>query len=187
MVGQEIIEGCIRKNRVAQETLYKELSPRMMAICYRFSHNREDAEDMLQEGFIKVLTQIHTFENKGPVEAWVRRIIVYTCINYLKKHRKLDDIVDLSYVSDVSLYNENTVTTALQGKQILECVRTLPIGYRTVFNLFALEGYSHKEIAEMLSIGESTSRSQYTRAKTMLESILIDKGIVEPAKKAKSA
>ena len=187
MIGQDIIQGCIRKNRVAQETLYKELSPKMMAICYRFSHNREDAEDMLQEGFVKVLTQMHTFENKGPVEAWVRRIIVYTCINYLKKHRKLDDIVDLSYASDISLYNENAITTALQGKQVLECIRILPIGYRAVFNLFALEGYSHKEIADMLNIGESTSRSQYTRAKTMLESILIDKGIVEPARKAKSA
>ena len=187
MIGQEIILGSFRKNSLAQETLYKELSPKMMAICYRFSHNREDAEDMLQEGFVKVLTQIHTFENKGPLEAWVRRIIVYTCINYLKKHRKLDDIVDLSYAADITQYNEHAISTALQGKQILECIRLLPIGYRAVFNLFALEGYSHKEIANMLNIGESTSRSQYTRAKTMLEGILIDKGIVEPAGKAKSA
>lgn len=187
MIGQEIIQGCIRKNSAAQEAFYNELSPKMMAICYRFAHHREDAEDMLQEGFIKVLTQIHTFENKGPVEAWVRRIIVYTCINYLKKHKKLEDVVDLSYASEISGYNENEVTTALQGKQIMECIRILPIGYRTVFNLFALEGYSHKEIADMLNIGESTSRSQYTRAKSMLENILIDKGIVEPARKAKSA
>jgi len=95
--------------------------------------------------------------------------------------------VDLSYASDISQYNEHAISTALQGKQIMECIRILPIGYRAVFNLFALEGYSHKEIANMLNIGESTSRSQYTRAKTMLEGILIDKGIVEPSRKAKSA
>ena len=187
MIGQEIIQGCIRNNRVAQETLYNELSPKMMAICYRFSHNREDAEDMLQEGFIKVLTQIKSFENKGPVEAWIRRIIVYTCINYLKKHRKLDDLVELTYANEICIQSEASITSALQGKQIMECVRLLPIGYRAVFNLFALEGYSHKEIADMLNIGESTSRSQYTRAKTMLENILIDKGIVEPDRKKKSA
>ena len=187
MIGQDIIQGCIRKNSAAQEAFYNELSPKMMAICYRFAHHREDAEDMLQEGFIKVLTQIHTFENKGPVEAWVRRIIVYTCINYLKKHKKLNDIVELSYADDISGFNEKEISNALQGKQIMECIRLLPIGYRAVFNLFALEGYSHKEIADMLNIGESTSRSQYTRAKVLLENILIDKGIVEPARKAKSA
>ena len=187
MIGQEIVEGCIRNNKVAQATLYNELSPKMMAICYRFSHNREDAEDMLQEGFIKVLTQIKSFQNKGPIEAWVRRIIVYTCINYLKKHRKLDDIVELTYANEICVQSESSMTATLQAKQIMECVRLLPIGYRTVFNLFALEGYSHKEIADMLNIGESTSRSQYTRSKTMLENILIDKGIVEPSRKTKSA
>ncbi len=136
---------------------------------------------MLQEGFIKVFTQIQTFQNKGAFEGWIRRIIVHTCINFLKKHKKFNESLDISYATSVHV-KEETVPSIMQARQIIECIRLLPVGYRTVLNLYALEGYSHKEIGMMLDIEESTSRSQYTRAKTMLENILIRKKIIEAPK-----
>ena len=149
----------------------------MLAVCYRFAHNREDAEDMLQEGFIRVFTQIHQFQSKGSFEGWIRRIIVHTCINHLKKHKKFNDSVDITQAQALQV-REESVPSIIQAKQVIECIRTLPLGYRTVLNLFAIEGYTHREIATMLDIEESTSRSQYTRAKAMLEQILVKKQIL---------
>jgi RNA polymerase sigma-70 factor (ECF subfamily) len=153
----------------------------MLAVCYRFAQSREDAEDMLQEGFIKVFTQIHTFKNQGAFEGWIRRIVVHTCINFLKKYKKFNDSIDLAN-ADYVYVKEETIPSIMQAKQVSECIRHLPIGYRTVLNLYAIEGYSHREIATMLDIEESTSRSQYTRAKSMLENILVKKNILEKPK-----
>lgn len=153
----------------------------MLAVCYRFAHNREDAEDMLQEGFIKVFSQLHTFQNKGAFEGWIRRIIVHTCINNLKKNKRFNESVDIMYASSIQT-REESVPSIVQAKQIVECIRMLPVGYRTVLNLYAIEGYSHKEISEVLDIEESTSRSQYTRAKQMLEDILLRKKIIQKPK-----
>src|SRR3982751_6306100 len=177
MTEESILKGCLRNDAVAQKELYNKFSPKMLAVCYRFGHNREDAEDMLQEGFIKVFSQIHTFRNQGAFEGWVRRIIVHTCINNLKKNKKFNESVDIIHATNLHV-REETVPSIVQAKQVVECIRLLPIGYRTVLNLYAIEGYSHKEIAEMLDIEESTSRSQYTRAKAMLEDILVKKKII---------
>jgi RNA polymerase sigma-70 factor (ECF subfamily) len=181
MTEQAIISGCLHNDPAAQRELYNRYSPKMLSVCYRFGQSREDAEDMLQEGFIKVFTQIHTFQNKGAFEGWIRRIIVHTCINFLKKHKKFSESVDLSYADAVQV-REETIPSIMQARQIIECIRLLPVGYRTVLILYALEGYSHKEIGEMLDIEESTSRSQYTRSKAMLEMILIRKKIIEKPK-----
>ncbi|MBI2274926.1 MAG: sigma-70 family RNA polymerase sigma factor [Chitinophagaceae bacterium] len=181
MTEQAIITGCLHNDPAAQRELYNRYSPKMLSVCYRFGQSREDAEDMLQEGFIKVFTQIHTFQNKGAFEGWIRRIIVHTCINFLKKHKKFNESVDLAYANSLHV-KEETVPSIMQARQIIECIRLLPIGYRTVLNLYALEGYSHKEIGAMLDIEESTSRSQYTRSKAMLEMILIRKKIIEKPK-----
>ena len=181
MTEQAIISGCLHNDVAAQRELYNRYSPKMLSVCYRFAQNREDGEDMLQEGFINVFTQIHTFQNKGAFEGWIRRIIVHTCINFLKKHKKFNVSVDLDYDYYLQV-KEETVPSIMQARQIVECIRLLPLGYRTVLNLYALEGYSHKEIGAMLDIEESTSRSQYTRAKTMLEHILIRKQIIERPK-----
>lgn len=181
MTEQAIITGCLHNDPAAQRELYNRYSPKMLSVCYRFGQSREDAEDMLQEGFIKVFTQIHTFQNKGAFEGWIRRIIVHTCINFLKKHKKFNESVDLAYANSLQV-KEETIPSIMQARQIVECIRLLPIGYRTVLNLYALEGYSHKEIGEMLDIEESTSRSQYTRSKAMLEMILIRKKIIEKPK-----
>ena len=181
MTEQAIIAGCLQNDAAAQRELYNRFSPKMLSVCYRFAPSREDAEDMLQEGFIKVFTQIHTYQNKGAFEGWIRRIIVHTCINFLKKHKKFNESLDISYANAVHV-KEETVPSIMQARQIIECIRLLPVGYRTVLNLYALEGYSHKEIGIMLDIEESTSRSQYTRAKAMLENILIRKKIIEAPK-----
>src|SRR5688500_7440067 len=177
MTEEAILQGCLQNDAVAQKELYNRFSPKMLAVCYRFGHNREDAEDMLQEGFIKVFSQIHTFRNQGAFEGWVRRIIVHTCINNLKKNKKFNESVDIIHATTLHV-REESVPSIVQAKQVVECIRLLPIGYRTVLNLYAIEGYSHKEISLMLDIEESTSRSQYTRAKQMLEDILVKKKII---------
>jgi RNA polymerase sigma factor (sigma-70 family) len=184
MTEEAILQGCLKNESAAQRELYNRYSPKMLAVCYRFAHNREDAEDMLQEGFIKVFSQIHTFQNKGAFEGWIRRIIVHTCINNLKKNKRFSESLDIVHAHGIQV-REESVPSIVQAKQIVECIRILPIGYRTVLNLYAIEGYSHKEISDMLDIEESTSRSQYTRAKQMLEDILIKKKILpKPREKA---
>jgi RNA polymerase sigma-70 factor (ECF subfamily) len=182
MTEELMLTGCIKNNASAQEALYNRFSPRMLGVCYRFAKNREDAEDMLQEGFIKVFTQIHQYRNEGALEGWIRRIIVHTCINILKKNKKFADSVDIIHATSVHV-KEEMIPSIMQAKQVVECIRTLPLGYKTVLNLYAIEGYSHKEIADMLDIEESTSRSQYTRAKAMLEEILIRKKIIQKQRK----
>ena len=177
MTEELMLAGCLQNNAASQEALYSRFSPRMLGVCYRFAKNREDAEDMLQEGFIKVFTQIHQYRNEGALEGWIRRIMVHTCINILKKNKKFAESVDIIHASSVHV-KEDMIPSILQAKQVVECIRVLPLGYRTVLNLYAIEGYSHKEISGLLDIEESTSRSQYTRAKAMLEEILIRKRIM---------
>ena len=181
MTEEAILIGCLKNQATAQRELYNRYSPKMLAVCFRFAHNREDAEDMLQEGFIKVFSQIHTFQNKGAFEGWIRRIVVHTCINHLKKNKRFSENIDILHAGSIQV-REESVPSIVQAKQIVDCIRILPVGYRTVLNLYAIEGYSHKEIAGMLDIEESTSRSQYTRAKQMLEEILIRKKILQRPK-----
>lgn len=177
MTEEAILQGCLKNNAAAQKALYQKYSAKMLVVCYRYGHNREDAEDMLQEGFIKVFSQIHTFENRGALEGWIRRIIVHTCINHLKKNKRFNESVDLIHATSLQV-REESIPSIIQAKEVVECIRMLPIGYRTVLNLYAIEGFSHKEISSILDIEESTSRSQYTRAKAMLEDILVRKNII---------
>src|SRR5436305_11993876 len=177
MTEELMLHGCLNNVASAQEALYTRFSPRMLGVCYRFARNREDAEDMLQECFIKVFSQIQQFRGQGALEGWIRRIVVHTCINILKKNKKFIDSVDLIHAGSVYL-NENNIPSIVETKEVVESVRQLPIGYRTVLNLYAIEGFTHREIAQMLDIEESTSRSQYTRAKAMLEEILVRKHIL---------
>ena len=172
-----MLAGSKLKKTVAQESLYNRFSPTMLGVCYRFAKNKQDAEDMMQEGFIKVFTQLHQFRNEGSLEGWIRRIMVHTCINILKKNKKFAESVDLIYAAHISV-RADLIPSIMEAKQVVECIRSLPIGYRTVLNLYAIEGFSHKEVAQLLEIEESTSRSQYTRARAMLETMLIKKEII---------
>jgi RNA polymerase sigma-70 factor (ECF subfamily) len=178
MTEELILQGCRKNDPAAQQLLYQKYSPKMLSVCYRYAKSREDAEDMLQEGFVKIFLQINRYEHKGSLEGWILRVIVHTCINHLKKYKKFNDVVDLAYAANL-IIREDNIPGIVQAKQIVESIRALPIGYRTVLNLYAIEGYSHKEIGSMLEIEESTSRSQYTRAKNLLEEILGKKGIIQ--------
>ena len=177
MTEEQMLAGSTKNNAAAQEAFYNRFSPRMLGVCYRFAKNREDAEDMLQEGFIKVFTQLHQFRGEGSLEGWIRRIVVHTCINILKKNKKFADSVDIIHATGIHV-KEDMIPAIMQAKQVVECIRILPLGYRTVLNLYALEGFSHREIGALLDIEESTSRSQYTRAKAMLEEILVRRNIM---------
>lgn len=179
-----MIRGCVGNDAAAQLELYRQFSPRMLSVCYRYAKNREDAEDMLQEGFIKVFMQINQFRNEGALEGWIRKIMVHTCINQLKKNKRFSESVDIIFAGAMPVHEES-IPSIVQAKQVVECIRMLPMGYRTVLNLFAIEGYSHREIGQMLDIEESTSRSQYTRAKAMLEDILLKKRILPETRSRK--
>lgn len=166
----DLIEGCMRNDRRIQEELYRRYSPRMYAVCLRYAGNAEEAEDILQEGFIKVFNKMSSFRNEGSFEGWMRRIFVNTAIEHFRRKK---------YLLPVTEKEENTlegkytsVLDNLSAKDIMKLIRELSPGYRTVFNLYVVEGYSHKEIADQLGISEGTSKSQLSRAKVILQEMV---------------
>ena len=177
MIDQSLINACIENNAAAQRELYNRCSGLFFGICYRYAIHKEDAEDMLQESFIRIFTQLHNFENRGNFEGWMRKIVVNACINYLTKNRKFLDHINLDLIHNLE-FKEESISSKLLGKQVMECLLQMPIGFRTVINLYAIEGFNHKEIGDMLEISESTSRSQYIRGKQFLESILLERKLI---------
>ncbi len=166
----DLIKGCMEGNRRMQEELYSRFSPRMYAVCLRYAGNAEEAEDILQESFIKVFKKLDSFRSEGSFEGWVRRIFVNTAIEHFRRKR---------YLMPVTEKEENTiegkyvsVLDELAEKDILALVQELSPGYRTVFNMYVVEGYTHKEIADMLGISEGTSKSQLSRAKVILQDMV---------------
>ncbi|MDR1557229.1 MAG: sigma-70 family RNA polymerase sigma factor [Tannerellaceae bacterium] len=168
MNEQQLIEGCRKGNRLAQKELYDTYSRRMMGVCLRYVSDRETARDILQDGFVKVFTAIDSYTGMGSFEGWMRKIFVNCALEYLRKSDVLRDAVDLEHISVISSH-EHSVIAEMSARELMNLVQELPVGFRTIFNLFAIEGFSHKEISEMLAITESTSRSQYTRAKQLLQ------------------
>lgn len=160
-----LIHECLKDNRIAQEQLYKRFAARMLGVCFRYARSRDEAEDLLQEGFVKVFLHLKKFKGEGSLEGWVRRIMVNTAINHLKKNKIFFEKVE---DHELEIENMGSVNNETDGRELIEEIQKLPSGYRAIFNLFAIEGYSHKEIGEMLNIAESTSRSQYTRARSAL-------------------
>jgi RNA polymerase sigma-70 factor (ECF subfamily) len=165
MTEQTILVGCLNNDPSAQRELYNRYSPKMLSVCYRFSNSREDAEDMLQEGFIKIFTQIHTFQNKGAFEGWIRRVMINECISFIRVQKKVKFIEDENYFEE----RHNNIESQFSVEDIQFLIDSLPDGYRMIFNLYAIEGYKHHEIATMLSISEGTSKSQLSHARKMLQ------------------
>jgi RNA polymerase sigma-70 factor (ECF subfamily) len=166
---KEIIEGCIRGQRTAQDALYKKFSSLLFGICLRYAHNRMEAQDVLQEVFVKIYNNMGTYNFEGSFEGWLRRIAVNTSItNYRKnlKHAYQMDVDDLSKIHEEPFEFEDLEFTA---EEMMKCIEKLPAGYRTIFNLYVIEGMMHKEISEMLGIDVNTSKSQLSRAKTYLQ------------------
>lgn len=168
MNEQQLIESCRRGERIGQKELYDRFARKMMGVCYRYVNDKETALDLLQDGFVKVFLSLDSYSGTGSFEGWVRRIFVNTALEYLRKADVLRDSTDLDNTAEL-VQPEASVLSAMAADELMQLVNELPPGFRTVFNLFAIEGYSHKEIGEMLNITESTSRSQYTRARQMLQ------------------
>lgn len=171
MDQHRLVKECLRGSPVAQRQLYDLFAPNMLGICYRYTKSVADAEDVLQEGFIKVFKNLYQYKFEGDLGAWIRRIMINTAINYLKKNSRYQ--ADLSYF-DTSLHpvSDDHPEIYLGTRELGELIRQLPTGYQTIFNLYAVEGFSHVEIGKMLGINEGTSRSQYARARALLISWL---------------
>ncbi len=167
-----IWEKCKSKDRQAQTELYQLFAPKMYAVCLRYARDQDEANDILQNGFIKVFTKCELFEGKGSLEGWIRKVMVNTAIENHRKNK-------IRFLSTEELNpNEFEKTDSfslnhLDYKDLLALIKKLPLGYRTVFNLYAIEGFNHKEIAEMLNISEGSSKSQLSRARTWLKERII--------------
>lgn len=167
---QTLIKACIKGRRKAQRYLYDSYRVSMFSVCLRYAPSREVAEDLLQEGFYSVFKDLHQFRGEGALGGWIHKIMVRTALAYLRKTPKntLQEAPDF----DQSYDGESNIIAEMSASHILHLLQTLPSGYRAVFNLYAIEGYSHREIGELLTITESTSRSQYVRARQFLQKML---------------
>lgn len=170
ITDSDLIKGCLENDRRMQQELYNRFAPKMYGVCLRYTGNGDDAQDVLQDGFVKVFRKLDSFRSEGSFEGWIRRVFVNTAIEHFRRKH---------YMQPVTEREENTLEsktlTALDGlseKDILKLVQQLAPGYRAVFNLYVVEGYSHKEIAEMLDITEGTSKSQLSRAKVILQDMI---------------
>ena len=163
----KLVNDCLKKETAAQRELYAHFANAMLGVCYRYTKSMTDAEDVLQEGFIKVFINLHQYKGSGELGGWIRRIMVNTAINYLKNQSRYQ--YDLSF-TDSSLHpvSDESPEIMLNAKELAELIRQLPTGYQTIFNMHAVEGYSHVEIGKILGINEGTSRSQYARARALL-------------------
>ena len=174
-----IVNGCLKGDRRAQETLFKMFYGKMLAVCSRYISDQDTAQEVLQEGFIKVFDKLEVFDFKGSFEGWVRRIIVNTAIDSIRKAKRApvlkDKDTDFKMDSTDQMEESETIQlNQLKASIALEAIGKLSPGYRAVFNLFVIEEYSHKEIAEMLGISEGTSKSNLSKAKLNLKKILTD-------------
>ena len=169
MTENELIEGCRQKNRKAQKRLYELHAPVMFGVCMRYVKNRQDAEDVMIEGFFKVMTNIHQFKGAGSFQGWIRRIMVNESLMFLRKQHNFRMTVE---VSNIEIKSQVTIEDELSAQDIINLLEKLPTGYRTVFNLYVLEGYKHREIAEMLEISINTSKSQLILAKKRMQSLI---------------
>ncbi len=167
----DLIRGCLDGDSKMQELLYQRFSPKMYAVCMRYSGNAEDAQDILQEGFIKVYKNLGKFRGEGSFEGWIRRIFVNTAIEHYRKSVHLYPVTESQ---ERSMEDKDWSTfDHLALKDLVKIIRDLSPGYRTVFNLYVVEGYTHREIAEMMGISEGTSKSQLARAKTILQNVIL--------------
>lgn len=172
MTENEIIQGCLNEDRRCQREVFNRYAGKMMTVCLRYTRHRMEAEDVLQDAFIKVFDNIHKFENKGSFEGWIRRIVVNTALKNSARHSFQKESMGIDNIVESS--EAPSVFSKMTEDELLLLISQLPDGYRTVFNLYVLEDYSHKEIAEVLGIEESTSRSQLVKARNMLQSKVLN-------------
>ncbi len=163
-----LVKDCLKGKPAAQKQLYQLFASPMLSVCYRYTKSTADAEDVLQEGFVKVFLHLSQYKFQGELGGWIRRIMVTTAINYLKKNARYQ--TDLLFPDDHMhvVNNDQHPEVKMEAKELADLIRQLPPGYQTIFNLYAVEGFNHVEIGKILGIKESTSRSQYARARALL-------------------
>ncbi|MBK9639189.1 MAG: RNA polymerase sigma factor [Bacteroidetes bacterium] len=164
MTDEQIHEAILREDASAQRLLYDKFARKMFGVCLRYIKQREEAEDLLQEGFIKVFQKISSYKAEGSLEGWIRRVMVNTALDHIRQQKMLwTDLSDIIEEGD-----EPVIGHEIGAAELMAELQKLPIGYKTVFNLYAIEGYTHKEIGILLGISEGTSKSQYSRARNQL-------------------
>ena len=166
----DLIQGCINGERRMQEELYRRFAPKMYAVCLRYAGKTDEAEDILQEGFVKIFKKLSTFRGEGSFEGWIRRIFVNTSIEHFRRKNYLRPVTEKEESTIEGNYL--SVLDSLAAKDIMNLVREISPGYRTVSNLYVVEGYTHKEIGDILGISEGTSKSQLSRAKMILQDLV---------------
>jgi RNA polymerase sigma factor (sigma-70 family) len=164
----QLVKDCLKQKPAAQKELYETFCRPMLSVCYRYTKSIADAEDVLQEGFVKTFLNLHQYRFQGDLGGWIRRIMVTTAINYLKKNARYQ--TELLFTDDhLHVVNHDQhPEVRLEARELADLIRQLPPGYQAIFNLYAVEGYNHAEIGKMLGIKEATSRSQYARARALL-------------------
>lgn len=165
---QQLIDLCIKGNKVAQKSLYDKLAPTMFAVCIRYAGDRTVAEDLLQDGFVTLFSKLDSYKGDGSFEGWARRIFINTCLMYLRKKDALKMSDELEEARNITSGTSSQIED-IGYKELIKIIGGLPDGFRTVFNLYVIEGMSHKEIAGLLGITETTSRTQLSRARSWLQ------------------
>ncbi len=170
MRDDQIIQGCIQRDLKAQKMLYDLHARKTMGVCLRYCKNQDEAKDLLQDGFIKVFEKISTYRGEGSLEAWIKKIVITTALEEIRRKK-----IDFMRLPDENVEEDEPIATdsKLQTQDLLRIIQQLPEGFRVVFNLFAIEGFSHNEIAEKLNITEGTSKSQYARARAYIQRLLV--------------
>jgi RNA polymerase sigma-70 factor (ECF subfamily) len=167
MDDSTLIKECVNGNARAQRLLFDKFSRKMFSVCLRYANSEDQAEDVLQDGFVKVFFKLKDFKNEGSLEGWIRRIMVNTALDQIRKNSKTlgdTNIDDVGY----KIENNDFIIENMMADDLMKMIHAMPDGYKVVFNMFAIEGYSHGEIAETLGISENTSKSQYSRARAYL-------------------
>ena len=171
----ELVSRCLKKEVAAEYELFRRFAPKMYGICLRYGGSEPEADEILQSGFIRLFSRLHQYRREGSLESWIKRIFVSTAINYYKNTLKFNKLVEITSEDEYSVVEEGE-GSAWSEKELLEVIRKLPVGYRTIFNMFVIEDYRHEEIANLLGITIGTSKSQLNRAKALIRKMLSDRG-----------
>jgi RNA polymerase sigma factor (sigma-70 family) len=177
LIDDSIIEGCVAGKRSAQSALYRKYAAVMLAICLRYAQNRDEAEDILQEAFLKIFHNIASYRKEGSFEGWMKRIMINHALNYYRRNRKLPFLEDIGSINETEIMekeDQSAMHAPVSAEKLTALIQLLPPGYRMVFNMYVFEEYSHKEICEELGISESTSKTQLLKARRMLRKKIIE-------------
>ena len=174
---KKLVKGCIKGERSAQQVLYERYYPKMMGICYRYARDSDEAKDLMHDGFIKIFKSLHKYKFSGSLEGWMRRLMINSAIDHYRKYKNIFSLSETNVQEEFTEQenNDEDIYSNFNTQMIMEAVQNLSTAYRTVFSLYAIEGYSHKEIAEKLNISIGTSKSNYSKARLNLRNQLEEK------------